>query len=396
MNTSNKLKLAFVIVLIAVGVHAYLAGHYYDLNFGISGSESVCNISSKINCDTVTASPYSAVMGVPIALFGAATNAILGLLILIWLFGWSDDLGRVGRYTLLLSGFTALTSLVMGSISTFLIGSYCLFCMSEYLMSFIIFGLVYSARDTDSKSTGHYLGELAGTAKSYLLFIAAIPVSAFLFHQAILEHLDAKELPMIVHSSVVDWQAAPEMQMTGTPSFVEGAANNAKMVISEFADFRCPHCRHASTPIKAFVSSHSDVQLRFYTFPLDGVCNEAIPGGDGISCFLAKAVYCSEKLGQKGSELHDNIYGNQDDFLNNPSMSYAKDRVGGFLKTFGMKADDVWACVDNGDTDKAIREEAKFATSLGVRATPTLFVNGHQLMRGQLIPVLDAVHAAIK
>ncbi len=398
MANSTKLKVAFLFTLIAVGVHLYLTDHYFNLTFGLQGGESICNISTKINCDTVTASPYSSIFNTPIALWGAMTNSILALLLLIWIAGWSSDNVRLGRYTALLSGFTALTSVVMGSISTILIGSYCLFCMGEYLISFIIFGLVVASLETSTeqpkKSWGAHLAELAGPAKMYLAFLAAIPAGAIFFNQVILTHFDAQELPAIVRAAVADWQASPEIQFNEPPAYIQGGSQ-PKMVIVEFADFRCPHCRHAVSPIKAFVDSHADAQLRFFAFPLDGACNDAIPSSDGISCYLAKAVYCSEKVAAKGDLLHEIIFEHQDSFIANASLPYAKEHVLEYMTANQIKPADITACIENPDTDKAIRAQAKLGVNSGVKGTPTFFVNGRKLSKGQLIPVLEAVHATL-
>ncbi len=86
-----KLKVALLTVAIAIGLHIYLALHYYQLNFGLLTSESLCNVNELFNCDNVTASRFSALLGMPIALWGAVTNFILALLIMGWILGWSND-----------------------------------------------------------------------------------------------------------------------------------------------------------------------------------------------------------------------------------------------------------------------------------------------------------------
>ncbi|MEK6555784.1 MAG: vitamin K epoxide reductase family protein, partial [Bdellovibrionota bacterium] len=79
-----KLKIAILLTLIAVGLHAYLTLHYYDLNYGSTSGESVCNVSEKFNCDSVSMSQYSTLLGAPLALWGAATNIILLVLLVGW------------------------------------------------------------------------------------------------------------------------------------------------------------------------------------------------------------------------------------------------------------------------------------------------------------------------
>jgi protein-disulfide isomerase/uncharacterized membrane protein len=386
-----KLKLALLFILAAIGVHVYLTLHFYGLTFGTMAGESICNLNAKFNCDTVTASSFSSLAGVPIALWGAATNGVLGLLVLIWIFGWSNDVARLGRYAMWLSGFTAAMSLVMGSISTFFIGSYCIFCMSVYVLSFIIFYLIWRSQSPDRPGLLADIKALFGPAKSYLIFLAAIPAATFFLHRTFIVQFGAEALDNIVQESLQEWKAAPTIDLASTPAALVKEQSDVKMTIAEFADFRCGHCKHASPTLHAFLNSHPNVKFQYYTFPLDGQCNDIIPGGDGVSCYLAKNVYCAEKTAKKGWELHDAVYADQDD-VNNGGMEAAKKVVEKSLGNLGVEPEAQKTCVESPDTDAAIRAQAKLGVAAGVKGTPTFYVNGRKLSRGQLLPVLEAVY----
>jgi uncharacterized membrane protein len=86
-----KLKLALLFTLIAIGIHIYLGMHHYALQFGAVESEAICNVSAKFDCDSVAASPFSVLFGIPIALWGAAANMILALLLIGWIIGWVSE-----------------------------------------------------------------------------------------------------------------------------------------------------------------------------------------------------------------------------------------------------------------------------------------------------------------
>ncbi len=388
-----KLKIALLLTFVAIGLHIYLAFHFYGLNYGIGSSESVCNISSQFNCDTVTASAYSAIGGVPIAMFGISANLVLAVLIGLSIIGWSENPPRLSQYTFLLAAIVGLTSVVMGSVSMFLIGAYCLFCMGAYLASFIVFALVMKSRDPSAKPIVDYLPDLFSSAKAYGALFAFVPLGGFFFHTAYLQSIGASQIGLAVRNSVADWQANPVMDFSSVaPSMAKGPAD-AKMILREFADFRCSHCRHAGPSLKAFYNSHSQVRVEFYSFPLDGTCNDAIPGGgDGISCLLARNVYCAEKLGQKGWQLHDHYFSNQDEVLTKNSREFVDKMTAEFLPTLSLTTEAVKACAEASDTDAAIRAQAKIGSASGVHATPTFYVNGRKLQRGNMITVLDAVH----
>ncbi len=390
-----KLRLAFLFSLIAVGIHSYLTLHYYQLNFGLLEGASICNINARFNCDTVTASSFAALLGVPMALWGAVTNGILALLLLIWNLKWSDDVPRLGRYSLWLSGFIALTSIVMGSIATFYIRSECIFCMSEYLISFIVFGLIWASQEPDTRPFGTYILELFGPARNYLALIVALPIAGFLLNYSFFNHYGATELPAVVHDTVLDWRSSPKVVMNTPPLLTKGSKKPI-MTLAEFADFRCPHCRHAVGAVDAFIASHPDVQLKFYAFPLDNTCNEAVPSGDGISCYLARAVYCAQKLNNLGWALHHYIYNHQILIDTVGTMSYAQGQITDFLKAHNVDEQYFSSCVTGTAADAAIRAQAQLGAQAGVKGTPTFFVNDRMLTRGSLIPVLDAVHSALE
>jgi protein-disulfide isomerase/uncharacterized membrane protein len=386
-----KLKLALVLALGAIGTHLYLTFHYYGLNFGMLEGSAICNLSTTFSCDTVTASPYSSLLGVPMALWGAATNGVLATLLLLWLLGWSEDQLRLERYTLWLSMFIAAASIVMGSLSTLKVGSFCLFCIGAYLLSFVNLWLVGSSQQPSETPTSVYLAQLFGKAKSYLFAVAAIPVVGFVSNYSFITHYGAERLPQIIRDEVAAWRTNPLVDLSVQPSLV-GGSPNPKMTLSEFADFRCPHCRHAKDPIDAFMHSHPDVQVRFYTWPLDHACNDAMEAGDGISCYLAKAVYCTEKVAQKGWPLHHYIYDDQESINSNSSMPFAKDQVEKFWSDEKIDKAPIQACIDQPETDAAVKAQAKLGSEAGVKGTPTFFVNGRKLSKATLIPVLEAVH----
>ena len=390
-----KLRLAFLFSLIAIGIHCYLTLHFYQLNFGLLEGASVCNISARFNCDAVTASSFASILGVPVALWGAVTTGILAVLLLVWNLQWSEDLPRLGRYSLWLSGFIALTSIIMGCIATFYIRSECIFCMSEYLISFVNFGLIWASQEPDSRPFGTYIVELFGPARNYLALIVALPVAGFLLNYSFLNHYGATELPEVVHDTVLDWQSAPKVVLNTPPLLTKGSKKPI-MTLAEFADFRCPHCRHAVGAVDAFIASHPDVKLKFYAFPLDNTCNEAVSSGDGISCYLARTVYCVQKLNHLGWALHHYIYNHQILIDTVGTMSYAQGQIGDFLKIHKVDPQYFSACVNGNKADEAIRAQAQLGAEIGVKGTPTFFVNGRMLTRGSLIPVLDAVHSALE
>src|SRR5262249_5662532 len=132
-------------------------------------------------------------------------------------------------------------------------------------------------------------------------------------HRMFMQNMGDAQIDSMVREMLQDWQNSPKQEFVAKPSLVTGpAADQAAMTLVEFADFRCGHCRHASYTLDAFVKANPDVRFEFYTFPLDGACNEKIQHSSGISCRLAAAVVCAEKEG-KGWALHSKLFDIQDE-----------------------------------------------------------------------------------
>jgi protein-disulfide isomerase/uncharacterized membrane protein len=392
-----KLKIALLSACLSVGLHFYLTSHFYALNFGFAEGESICNVSDKFNCDTVTASAYSSVFGTPVAIWGASANLILAILILGWMLNFSTQPTRLQRYTKWLAAIIASTSLIMGSISTFVIGSYCLFCIATYLLSFISFGLIYSSQENNEERCTDSFKALFKDSKVYLAVFITVPILAMFLHKTYVMKFGATELNRTILGSVSDWVGSPKVDLKSVaPAMSKGPAD-AKIVIDEFADFRCSHCKQAGHGLKAFFNSRPDIQMNFYLFPLDGTCNPAIPGGggDGLSCLLAKNVLCAEKTSKQGWGLHDHFFKIQYAINSNGTRDFVQAEIAKALTQLNIPSEDQKKCVESAETDTIVRAHAKLGSDSGVRGTPSIYVNGQKLNKGQLLPVLEAVYLKI-
>ena len=95
----------------------------------------------------MAASSYASILGIPLALLALATHAILVFFIMSVLFEMTANSKRILRYALWLSLFIALISLVMGAISSLIIGTYCLFCIATYLLSFLGLSFIWIGQE---------------------------------------------------------------------------------------------------------------------------------------------------------------------------------------------------------------------------------------------------------
>lgn len=224
--------------------------------------------------------------------------------------------------------------------------------------------------------------------------ILAAPLLALFLDQALLKQYGVKEMSQLVNASVADWKASPTLNFDVEPAFTKGPEGaDSSFVITEFADFRCVHCKNAGPSIRAFLATHADAELRFYNFPLDGSCNEGLPA-HGASCYLAAAVVCAENLKGLGASLHDKIFEAQDK-LSAESLTDNKKRVSAAAAALGIEKQDFESCVEAPTTLEAVKKQAELGRRVNVRGTPSFFVNGKKLNRAQSLPVLEKVYKEV-
>ncbi|WP_413568018.1 DsbA family protein [Bdellovibrio sp. HCB117] len=399
-NTASSkkkfLNLALIATLIAIGVHLYLTLHYYGLKYGTAEGGSACNINEVLNCDAVTASKYSALFGVPVALWGVVTNLVLLYFLAVTRFNMVQDQGKTSRYAFLFSGITILGTLVMAAISLSFMSNLCIFCISAYVLSIIGFiGIWLGAEDLSVANLVEDVKDIFTTEKWVGGFLLAIPAFAFLGNIMYLESHGLSDIEKMAKEKVAYWAAAPQQTFDLSAGLtLQKGSSEPVMTIVEFADFRCPHCKHAAPTLHAFTNSHPDVKLVFKPFPLDGTCNEAIRGGgDGISCGLASAVMCAEKMGQKGWAAHDYFFDKQEEIIRAGNLDKNLEDVS---KATGLALEELKTCVKDPATAELIRKMAKEGETAQIQGTPTVFANGKLLSGGQLIPILEAAYRSLK
>jgi protein-disulfide isomerase len=380
----------------SVVVHGLLLHEHLQLRFGQVAGTSLCNISETFNCAAVAASRFSELMGVPMALWGASANLVLLLLLAYYPFTDENDKPVARLNLLLISGFIALMSIVMGAISAFALSRYCPFCIVTYVLSFVTFASLWLALRRKKSASAL----LAKSSFAFGGFVPALSLSAVAFVGSFIANDQMKksygfsDIAPFIQERIQEWQSEPSVRIDTVQPLVLGAApDKAKMTIVEFADYRCIHCKHAAPPLKAFVAAHPDVRLEFQAWPLDGECNTAISRANGASCLLARAVQCAENLGGAGWAAHNFIFENQDRF---PSVESVRAFLPSIASATSVPASEFQACAESTETKTAIEKQAAVGTALNLTGTPTIYVNGRKLPGGQSIPVLTEAYKKIQ
>jgi protein-disulfide isomerase len=294
------------------------------------------------------------------------------------------------RYVFYLSLSSIAVSVVMAIISATQLTAWCPFCILAYVWSLLIAGVMYTSVSEPFGRIGEDLTTLMTESKGILVALLLIPGGAWLTHKSIVQRFGADQLDRVIKSSISDWVTAKEYSFDVAPGLTTGDGSK-NFEIVEFADFRCGHCGQAAPSLHAFKKAHPEVTFKFYNFPLDGECNDAIGrAGDGVSCRLAKSVTCASETNSDAAwKLHDYIFENQKEFQTLRNVSDVDSKLKPLFDEFGLDSGELSSCMDSDKALEAVRAQAKAGADAKIQGTPTIFVNGRRLPRAQLLPVLN-------
>ena len=364
---------------------------------------SFCDISETISCETVYASEYGTVFGVPVAAGGAIWSGLVLLLGLTGLKGRrSEQTQRVFGYIFLLSLVGVAAVLYYAYASFMVIGVTCPLCVAVYVSVAGIFLVSGGASSTPISTLFTRLGRDLDAVRRdsvgqtvAVLWIAASLALVALFPR---EPLGASE----TGTAAAGVAAAPVLTETLTDAQreqfdqwidaqlredipVPPEAESAVVVIQKFNDYICPACRQTYIAYQGVIAkyqqSHQE-EVRFVTrdFPLEAECN--VGTIHLAACEAAAAVRMAKAVG-RGAEMEAWLFDNQ--------ATMTPDRVKEGLVQVAQVADfdEQYPAVL-----EAVRADAQLGNRLSVQSTPTFFVNGIRIASGLRPAYMDALIAA--
>jgi protein-disulfide isomerase len=152
------------------------------------------------------------------------------------------------------------------------------------------------------------------------------------------------------------------------PSF---GTPGAPVVIVLFSDFECPYCKEEAKSLRSnLVSTYpKEVRLYFKDLPLAQIHPWAMPAALAGRCIFKQnpAAFW---------DYHDWIYEAQADV----TADNLKSKILEYVKGKEIDSVQLERCMDSKATQPEIDKSMAEAKALGVTGTPTLFVNGRQLV----------------
>lgn len=158
---------------------------------------------------------------------------------------------------------------------------------------------------------------------------------------------------------------APPFVRDGAPAL---GPEDAQVVLVEFFDPGCETCRVFAVPVKEIVASHEDkvrLVLRYVAFHR---------GADQIAAALEASRYQG-----KFWETLDLVYARQKEWADHHHPN--PDALWPHFPSVGLDVEKLREDMRRPEVAAALRQDRADAIALGVRGTPTFFVNGRPLPR---------------
>jgi len=134
------------------------------------------------------------------------------------------------------------------------------------------------------------------------------------------------------------------------------------ITILAFTDFECPFCRQAHSEFKTIMEKYKPViKVVFKNLPLESIHPWSVPAALAAACAHEQASFWP---------YHDLLFG-QKNLDNAVLLNYASQ--------LGLEEESFNLCFSQGKYQRQINQDVLDAMELGVRDTPTYFVNGFKM-----------------
>ena len=140
---------------------------------------------------------------------------------------------------------------------------------------------------------------------------------------------------------------------------------NAPVTIIEFSDYQCPYCRRWANQVEKQILQHygDKVRIVYRDFPLTKLHPYAFSAAEAADCAGEQGKYW---------EYHDALFQQKHGLGEEAYKKYAQD--------LGLDMDKFNQCMKEHRYKDEVQNDLNYALKIGVKSTPTFFINGRPLV----------------
>jgi len=163
-----------------------------------------------------------------------------------------------------------------------------------------------------------------------------------------------------------------DIPVDGSPST---GPEDAPIVIVEFSDYQCPFCQkwHEEVYAKLLAAYPGKIKFVYRNLPLTSIHPDAFPAAEAALCAGDQNAYW---------QFHDKLFSGKT--LGSKIYSQYAEGLGLDMVAFE-------SCITNRKYKAVVQGDSDFAVGLGIRSTPTFFINGIAVVGAQPLDVFKQV-----
>jgi protein-disulfide isomerase len=214
---------------------------------------------------------------------------------------------------------------------------------------------------------------------SVLTFILGITVGYVLWGTDLVPNQSSQQSAAQVGGPVIEAPVEDQPQFIRYDIPSEGfpaiGPEDAPITIVEFSDYQCPYCRrwHAEVYQPLLNEYPGQIRLVYRHLPLTSIHPDAFSAAEASMCAGEQNAYW---------QYHEKLFSSET-LGTNTYVQYAQE--------LGLDTSDFETCISEHKYQEAIQADSDFAVNLGVRSTPTFFINGLAVVGAQPLDIFKQV-----
>ncbi len=378
---------ALACALVGLGASAAAAYTHYHMLYDPM-YRSFCDVSATISCTQVYQSRFSTFQGIPVAIFGGVWFVAAALMTVGGLTARQSVRESIPGYLFVMSTIALAVILYLGYASFVLLKTVCLLCLTTYaavIGLFLVSGAATSFPMTTlprraSRDARVFISSPLALTLAVLFFAGAASTLAFFPREgaaaaassdggATAAATTAPEPTQDQKSEFERWFAAQPRVPLIVP------ADGAKVLVVKFNDYQCPACGQSYTQYKPIFAKYEAqnpgaVKLVMKDYPLNRDCNDAMSQTiHPAACEAAVAVRLAPA--SKREAMEEWLYSHQP-AMTPPSVRQAARDIGQVADFESKYA----------STVSLVKSDVALGRQLGIKSTPTFFINGVKVEGG--------------